>query len=253
MIDDDVSTLLKLDARGVHAGGTIQAGARPVFVASGGVTVNPPDVSAARDAIRTFLDDVREAAPAAIAATPGAIASAIPDLAARAPDLVAALPDVSAAATELRDAAPVAARSLRGAARRFAAAVGDRAPDARTRSRLVRDAEQEARRVLHLAPRRRSLVERMPGGLPLVLALGAAAVAAVGIAVLADADRRRRLRDRLDRLVRRSETSDAGRTDLSTVASPSAGPSRPPIGIPIERDVEPIPLARPNATRSVAP
>ena len=235
MIDDDVATLLKLDARGLHAGGTVQAGSRPVFIASGGATLNPPDLGAARDALRHLVEDVREAA------TPSAIASALPDLASAVPAMAAALPEVRDAA---RDAAPAAMRRIHDAAGWLARTIGRWAPDARDRRHLARDAEAEARRLLRMAPVQRSLVGRAGGPTPVILGVGAAVLAAGAVAVLADAGRRRRVR----RLMRRGIAGVRNRFIATPAPRPVPAHLPMPIAIPIEPDARPRPLSRAVST-----
>lgn len=191
MVDDDVSTLLKLDEKGFHAGGTVQAGSRPLFVASGGFTVNPPELSGTGDKLRSLLtaarDTVQEAAHDLPDPSPTvgdaieALRAAVADLRADLPDLPST-PDLRTAAGDLAGAIPNALPS---------ADPGRLAADAR-------DLTLRARQAVGLAPRRPSLLQQVPRWVPGGLLAIASAAVVGAVIVLWDpihgAERRRRLR-----------------------------------------------------------
>lgn len=217
MVDDDVSTLLKLDEKGFHAGGTVQAGSRPLFVASGGFTVNPPDLASAGDKLRSLLEHTREAIA----------------------DVAHDLPDPSPTMGDAIDALRHAAPDLRASAAGLAGAIPGALPSAPDADRLAADARDLAVRARHavgLAPTAPTLLERMPRWLPGGLLAVASIAVAGAVIVLFDpvhgADRRRRLRDRLDDLLGRSpaelrEPEDSAPRNLIPV------PIEPGAGTPI--------------------
>jgi hypothetical protein len=133
-MDDELTTLLDQQQGGIHAGGSVRLGERPLLSASGGLTLNPPDLHAVREGLQTLAETVREAAgdPAAAAQAAGeAVRSAIPDLGAALPQametLGAAVPAIAHAGSRL-DAAELVRRGRR---------VLGLTPSPRTRDRLL--------------------------------------------------------------------------------------------------------------------
>jgi len=205
MVDDDVSTLLKLDPAGFHAGGTVQAGSRPLFVASGGFTVNPPDLASARDGLRSLA----EAATGRDALA--AVRTAVPDV---------------------RVAVPHALDTLGSVVADAGHAVGDAAhgvrwPDARSGAASL---VLRTRRSLGLTPRERSMVARLIGWTPvigLLLGVVAAASAVVAVAWMWHPSQGAERRRRMVRVVR--ERSGRGAP---------IPPERALVAVPIEPDSE---------------
>lgn len=242
MVDDDVSTLLKLDEKGFHAGGTVQAGSRPLFVASGGFTVNPPDLASAAERLRSLLTGAREAIEEAVRDVPDpaptvgdaieAIRSAVADLRAdlpdvpdlpEPPDLRASVADLRAGAADLAAAIPKALPS----------------PDTDRIGSGARDLALRARQAVGLAPKPRSLVEQLPRWLPGGLLAIASVTVAGAVIVLWDpvhgAQRRARLRRWFGGL-RGHGHADAAPDDHRASATPlafTAIPVEPGAGTPV--------------------
>jgi hypothetical protein len=155
MSDDDFTTLLDLDEGGFHAGGTVRLGSRPLAVASGGITLNPPDLTAVRTGLHELADRIQDAA-----ADPGGLAH-----------------DAVASIRHARPDAPVGAAHARGGVGTGRAAIAERAPSVGAPSL---DRAALARRAAELtgrSSRQRTLVERLPPG----LAAGVALLAAVAM------------------------------------------------------------------------
>jgi hypothetical protein len=188
MVDDDVSTLLKLDEKGFHAGGTVQAGSRPLFVASGGFTVNPPDLASAGDRLRSLLTSARDT-----------VQEAAKDLPDPSPTVGDAIEALRSAVADLRSDLPDTP-DLRASAAGLAAAIPNALPSPDP-DRLVADARElteRARQAVGLAPQPRSVMQRLPRWLPGGL-LAVGLVAATGAAIVLwdpvrGAERRARLR-----------------------------------------------------------
>lgn len=248
MVDDDVSTLLKLDEKGFHAGGTLQAGSRPLFVASGGFTVNPPDLASAAERLRSLLTGAREAIEEAVRDLPDpaptigdaieAIRTAVADLRADLPDLPD-LPDRSdlPGTPDLRGAVP----DLRAGAAGLAAAIPKAlpSPDPDRIAADARDLAFRARQAVGLAPKPRSLVEQLPRWLPGGLLAIASVTAAGAVIVLWDpvhgARRRARLRRWFDGLRGRGQ-ADTVPDDHPPATAPlafTAIPVDPGAGTPV--------------------
>lgn len=258
MVDDDVSTLLKLDEKGFHAGGTVQAGSRPLFVASGGFTVNPPDLTSAGDRLRTLLANARDTVQEAAHDLPDpsptvgdaieALRSAVADLRSDLPDgsdLRDAIPDVRSAAPDLRNALP----DLRASAAGLAAEIPNAlpSPDPDRLAADARDLTNRARLAVGLAPRSMALADRIPRWLPGgLLAVGAVA-AAGAVIVLWDpvhgARRRRRLIARV-RLLRSRILGGGvvlgGAGNRAHQDTPATTTRIDPVAIPVTPDHTPI-------------